>query len=385
MGNEVSTNDSTQQRIENNLIITLDTIVSPSPRREGHCAIANGNKIYIFSGGSSSESGPTLETSCWSFDTESKSWNKFNEFPSARTGSSYCLVGHKLYIFGGLSSEEGWLSDVHIFDAKTGSWSMNVKTSGTAPAPRDKHSCCVNGNKIYVFGGFGPQNVEEDDDEEDEPAEAEQVKAEEDMEEDEPATFGWFNDIHVLDTDSNTWSKVEVSGTIPSPRAAFGGLCVFGNSFYIFGGRDSSQRTNDLYAFDTTTNTWSQPISSGTRPAARSFHSATVVGNYMVIFGGLARDNKHFNDIHLFDTTKSMWLQPKEVKGSVRERGFHSATLINDKLYIFGGSVDFDSTVQECKTILNDMIICDMAPVLAGIEIIPPTVTATTTTVQTVQ
>ncbi len=54
--------------------------------------------------------------------------------------------------------------------------------------------------------------------------------------------------------DTLTWTKVTTSGTIPSARAAFGGMCPVGNTIYIFGGRDSSQRTNDLFALDTCTN-----------------------------------------------------------------------------------------------------------------------------------
>ncbi len=55
-----------------------------------------------------------------------------------------------------------------------------------------------------------------------------------------------------------------------------------------------------------------------------------------------------------------MWLQPKEVKGIVRERGFHSAVVIKDKLFIFGGSVEYDADVQECKTILKDLVTIDV-------------------------
>lgn len=42
----------------------------------------------------------------------------------------------------------------------TSTWSV-VKAEGKGPSPRDKLSSAVIGDKIYVFGGFGPQSPED--------------------------------------------------------------------------------------------------------------------------------------------------------------------------------------------------------------------------------
>lgn len=38
------------------------------------------------------------------------------EFPSARSSATVAAVGSKLYVFGGLSRDSGWLNDLHAFD-----------------------------------------------------------------------------------------------------------------------------------------------------------------------------------------------------------------------------------------------------------------------------
>ena len=44
------------------------------------------------------------------------------------------------------------LSDAHIFDFDTRTWSTLV-TEGTPPIPRDSHVSVVHGNSMYCFGG----------------------------------------------------------------------------------------------------------------------------------------------------------------------------------------------------------------------------------------
>lgn len=47
------------------------------------------------------------------------------------------------------------------------------------------------------------------------------------------------------------WSQpMQMNLDLPTPRAAHG-MCTVGNNIYIFGGRDTEDRQNDLYCFDT--------------------------------------------------------------------------------------------------------------------------------------
>jgi amphiphysin len=49
----------------------------------------------------------------------------------------------------------------HFSFADSKTWSK-VDAKGDGPSPRDKLASAVIGDKIYIFGGFGPQNPEED-------------------------------------------------------------------------------------------------------------------------------------------------------------------------------------------------------------------------------
>ena len=48
-----------------------------------------------------------------------------------------------------------------IFCSVTNVW-RKLSTTGVAPRPRDKVSSAVIEDKIYIFGGFGPQGCEND-------------------------------------------------------------------------------------------------------------------------------------------------------------------------------------------------------------------------------
>ena len=50
--------------------------------------------------------------------------------------------------------------------------------------------------------------------------------------------------------------------------------------------------------------TWWQPIVHGAKPAPRAAHSATVVGNKVFVFGG-NDGTTLFNDLHVLDTGAS--------------------------------------------------------------------------------
>jgi len=89
--------------------------------------------------------------------------------------------------------------------------------NGKVPSRRDKQCCCAVGSKIYFFGGFGPQEPEPEEQSEKTAQSGEAKKqgtsgneetAEQEEEEEGPcATFGWFNDLFVLDTGKNTFAS----------------------------------------------------------------------------------------------------------------------------------------------------------------------------------
>lgn len=131
---------------------------------------------------------------------------------------------------------------------------IHLMTTFSAHPIVTRHS---SSSKLYLFGGFGPQDADGGDNDEREESEGTG-----------PAmSFGWFHDLFAFDmgtrpvppsyllrwtayipapTETKQWQEIEVQGDIPSPRAAFGMDAVDG-SIYLFGGRDTEKRQNDLF------------------------------------------------------------------------------------------------------------------------------------------
>ena len=66
-------------------------------------------------------------------------------------------------------------------------------------------------------------------------------------------------------------------------------------------------------------------------------HTATLYENKLYIFGGYDGKKNHSN-LRVFDTQKDCWLRSVKPGGSPPQgRNGHTATLVNNRLYIIGG------------------------------------------------
>lgn len=326
----------------------------PFSPREGQCASVIDGKMYVFGGVSHTNDDEPIECNeLLVYDGEIDKWAKVDSLgdkPMSRVGATMSAVGSKLYLFGGLNNDHGWLNDVNLFDSVLNKWET-IEVKGKGPCPRDKLCSTVIGEKIYLFGGFGPQSLEEELTEEEIDTEDEDIPEEADQ---NAAHFGWFNDIFVFDTVSCCWTNpMQMNLGVPTARAA-SSMCSYGKKIIIFGGRDSEARRNDVNIFDTETRKWQTFDVSGKKPATRSFHTCSVVGNRMVIIGGRASDNTHVNVIDIFDLDTYQWMQPEISGDEFKGRGQHSAALVNDKIVIYGGSSDFDAETNQCRKICDD-------------------------------
>jgi hypothetical protein len=90
---------------------------------------------------------------------------------------------------------------------------------------------------------------------------------------------------------------------------------VVDSRVFVFGGNDGSSLFNDLHILDTQSMSWSQPLTSGQPPLPRAGHSALLVGDYIVVFGG--QGVVFFNDLHLLHVPTLTWTQPM-IRGMYR-------------------------------------------------------------------
>uniref|UniRef100_A0A8C2I783 Kelch domain containing 3 n=1 Tax=Cyprinus carpio TaxID=7962 RepID=A0A8C2I783_CYPCA len=124
-------------------------------------------------------------------------------------------------------------------------------------------------------------------------------------------------DVHVFNTVSLRWTKLppvrtggrEHAREVPYMRYGHTAVLV-DETVLIWGGRnDTEGACNVLYAFDVCQHRWFTPKISGTVPGARDGHSACVLGKAMYIFGGYEQLADCFsNEIHKLDTGSMCWI-----------------------------------------------------------------------------
>jgi hypothetical protein len=154
----------------------------------------------------------------------------------------------------------------------------------------------------------------------------------------------------------------------------------------VVSGFVNSGVTEVLYPTDSLRNLGSLFPLGGSLPSSRVYHSVTCcIGENVVVYGGYSMDGSILNDIQFYDSRYQRWsnplLEPEccnevgdviETMGSsasidvvayYAKKGFqgdlplgraeHGATVVNDKLYIFGGQ-------SSLYSILDDMYLYDM-------------------------
>jgi len=92
---------------------------------------------------------------------------------------------------------------------------------------------------------------------------------------------------------------------------------------------------DDFYRYDLNMRSWKMMVADET-PTPRYLHTAVVIGEKMVIFGGINRKKVILADVWIFDTETEKWKEaiPGEL---VLPRQAHTAVAIDDKMWVFGG------------------------------------------------
>ncbi|XP_072939267.1 kelch domain-containing protein 3 [Epargyreus clarus] len=291
------------------------------PRRVNHAAVCIRDKIYSFGGYCSTDEYKDWEAiPVHVLNTSTLRWSpvvykRTDIIPFQRYGHSAVSYGDKVYMWGGRNNAVA-CDTLSCFDSEKLEWS-NPKVTGSIPHAKDGHSACIVKNKMYIFGGF------------------------------EYLTDQYSQEVHCLDLETMVWSYVRPKGNAPSHRDFHTAVAV-DDRMYIFGGRgdlNSPYNSHEevycpqVHFLDTITNTWISCNPSGEWPEGRRSHSAWVHEDYMYIFGGFNGNTKtHFNDVYRYSISKNFWEHVK-VDGVVPcKRRRQACLLLEDKVYMFGGT-----------------------------------------------
>lgn len=249
-------------------------------------------------------------------------FNTTGPIPKARHGHKAVAVKDCMIVFGG--GNEGILDDLYVYIPTKNQWII-PPIKGDIPQGFAAYGMAINGTKLLVFGGM--------------------VK------------YGQYsNDLLELETSRWEWKflqpKPSKNGQSPCPRLGHTLTCI-GNKAYLFGGLQnvSDDPTNNIpkYLNDLWTIElraigklqWEVPQTYGSCPPPRESHSAVAVlgddnnSSKIIVFGGM--NGQRLNDLWILSINSMTWNNP-HVNGIVPlPRSLHSATLIGNKMFVFGG------------------------------------------------
>ena len=269
---------------------------------------------------------------------------------------------------------------MHIFDVLTGKWSK-LQSTGCIPECRECHSAIfMKPNEIIILFGIDRETMCENN--------------------------------YIFHTDKKHWDKLKDEGEVPCARESHSATLIK-NDIYLYGGQDNSEEIlSDLYrgsllkrkgssegeleyilnweriwSFDIEIAATSEREGErgehsltkvGKGPCGRTSHAAVVYDDrYLIVLGGeglskhitinknkipqtqtedLSQVNRcAFNDVWIFDTLQNHW---KEVKidnsAAFKPRFSHSASLSDEKIYVFGGMHNSDLIYSELSVLCLD-------------------------------
>lgn len=119
-----------------------------------------------------------------------------------------------------------------------------------------------------------------------------------------------------------------------------------GDMVYFFGGSTAARFRKCLWTLDLNELTWMRRKKTGKGPSPRRGHSATAIkheGEDVIVLIGGIDGRAALGDVHLFQCSNFTWLQEKAKLANSAElgpRSGHSATLVEDCVYVLGGKDD---------------------------------------------
>lgn len=174
----------------------------------------------------------------------------------------------------------------------------------------------------------------------------------------------YSNEIYELQINKWEWKRLKPrspkNASYPRPRLGHS-FTLIGNKIFLFGGlaNDNEENDprnniprylNDLYVLEMKSYgnlQWDCPTTHGTSPSPRESHTAVAYQPpgqkpKLIIYGGMS--GCRLGDLWQLDIETMTWSKPFVGGHAPLPRSLHSATLINNKMYVFGGWVPLFKT-----------------------------------------
>jgi len=104
-----------------------------------------------------------------------------------------------------------------------------------------------------------------------------------------------------------------------------------------FGGTDGVHWFNDVWTYEPRSNTWTELDCIGYIPVAREGHSAALVNDTMYIFGGRTQEGTDLGDLAAFRISSRRWYMFQNMGQSPSPRSGHSMTAFGKHVIVLAG------------------------------------------------
>jgi hypothetical protein len=328
----------------------------PTPRSE-HFAFARGSKMYIF-GGLCKTEGPNEKHCIYSLNTRKMVWSEEmttgNPPPLEARRNYHCaLFDNKLFClsptFAALNDSKVRNIAIYVLDLDTMEW-KSYETSGALPPTLDPCIVTVYENVLYVLAWNRLQ----------------------------PYTGSTLSSLR-LDTIKFEWMHISHCSNPPYPQTM---ACLSDSGIWYFtGGRPDDSRpypSLTIRQYNLKTKSWSDLRLAGVSAPPREGATLSYWNDNLIMFGGVNNFWGHhstrnlFDDVCIISCVNQTWpvQNSKEIRNKLQARFNHSAVIIDDKLWIFGG--------MSKNGPLNDTRVFSLVDKGAANEVVVPSTTTLT-------
>jgi N-acetylneuraminic acid mutarotase len=232
--------------------------------------------------------------------------------PTARTFPGSAVVDGKIYVIGGMPGPNRSIATVEEYDPATDTWTRRADM----PTAREGIVTAAVDGIIYAIGGwrFEPR--------------------------------GYLTTVEAYDPVADKWTK---KADIRVWRSDFSASVVDGK-IYAIGGRGCGDPScSAVEVYDPATDKWTMKASM---PTGVGFHDACVVDRRIYVFGGATSwDNGAYPcvlSVQIYDPATDTWTQASDMP---RPRAYHTASLVDGKMYIIGGGDASEPDIEQSKIV----------------------------------
>ncbi|XP_077400831.1 kelch repeat-containing protein isoform X2 [Vanacampus margaritifer] len=151
-----------------------------------------------------------------------------------------------------------------------------------------------------------------------------------------PEPDGCSDSLYIFDPQLSIWYQPIVIGDIPSPRSGHSACVMPEGKIYLFGGWDTPVCYNDMFVLDLGLMEFSAVQTSGHIPSPRCWHGSTVISATKFLIHGGYNGNNSLSDAFVFDTETNIWTEVTLPQLSLARAG-HSIVAMDKTLLVFGG------------------------------------------------